>query len=283
MKTKAAFKSKEGKNQVLKLYDSLFEKWPVPHEKIYVNTEFGETYIIASGKNDSPPLVLLHGSGMNSIMWMGDVQEYSNDYRVYAIDIPGEPGRSDENQLPLEDRFYADWLNQVFKGLSIEKASVIGISLGAWLAVKFSINYPEKVSSLALLSPSGIGAQKKSFLLTAIAYTVLGKRGAEKLCYKVNGNRHIPETMLKYQLLIRENFNYRRETIPLFSDEELKRLTMPTMLFVGEKDIMLHSLSTAKRLGNLLPHASINVLPETGHTLVNLSDKISVFFKEHYQ
>ena len=65
----------------------------------------------------------------------------------------------------------------------------------------------------------------------------------------VNRNQNIPEVFLQYQKLIGENFNYRREIIPLYSDSELKQLTMPTILFVGEKDVIFHSTKTAKRLG----------------------------------
>ncbi|KIE45235.1 putative carboxylesterase domain protein [Clostridium argentinense CDC 2741] len=85
--------------------------------------------------------------------------------------------------------------------------------------------------------------------------------------------------MLKYQKLIEKNFNYRREIIPVFSDEELKKLTMPIELFVGEKDIMLHSLKIAKRLENLLPHANRNILLGAGHSIANLADKISTFLQ----
>ncbi len=49
---------------------------------------------------------------------------------------------------------------------------------------------------------------------------------------------------------------------------------MPTILFVGDKDITFHSIETARRLGNLLPHANINVLPGTGHVIINITDKI---------
>jgi pimeloyl-ACP methyl ester carboxylesterase len=83
--------------------------------------------------------------------------------------------------------------------------------------------------------------------------------------------------MLEYQKLIGKSFNYRREIIPLFADSEIERLTMPIALFVGEKDIMLHSAMTAKRLIGLLPHANVNIIPGAGHTLIDLTDKISDF------
>lgn len=263
------FKTNEGKNDVIKSYDRFLQKWALSYEKFYVNTRYGKTFIIAGGEKSNPPLILLHGSGMNSVMWLKDMKEYSKNYRVYAIDILGESGKSDENRPSLSGPYYAQWLKDVFKELSVERANVIGISLGAWLAIKFSVSYPEKVSKLVLICPSGVGSQKKSFIFKAMVYGFLGEKGIDKLYYKINGNQPIPEEMLKYQKLIGKSFNYRRETIPIFSDNELKLLTMPTVLFVGTKDIMLYSDKSARRLGGLLPHAEINIIDEAGHSNVN--------------
>ena len=99
----------------------------------------------------------------------------------------------------------------------------------------------------------------------------------EKLYRKISGNQPIPEEVLQYQMLIGKYFNFRREQIPLFSDCELKRLTMPLILFVGEKDIMFQSVKTAERLRKLLPQATINFLPGAGHALINLVDEINAF------
>ncbi|WP_238899948.1 MULTISPECIES: alpha/beta hydrolase [unclassified Clostridium] len=272
------FKTNEGKNDVIKFYDKFLQKLALSYEKFYVNTRYGKTFIIASGEKSNPPLILLHGSGMNSVMWLRDIKEYSKTYRVYAIDMLGEPGKSDENRPSLIGSSYAEWLKEVFENLSVERANIIGISLGAWLAIKFSVSYPEMASKLVLLCPSGVGPQKKSFIFKAIAYGILGEKGIDKLYYKVNGNQPIPEEMLKYQKLIGKSFNYRKETIPVFSDNELKLLTMPTVLFVGAKDIMLHSDKTARRLGNLLPHAQINISPKAGHSNVNDVNKIIEWF-----
>ena len=280
MKRTLAFKSPEGKNAVISFYDSLLGHWSLPNEKLYVNTRFGDTFIIASGEKEAPPLILLHGSAMNSIMWLGDAPVYARNYRVYAVDIPGEPGRSDEHQLPFRGPAFAEWLDDVFHALSIEKATLVGLSLGAWLALKFSVAYPEKVAKLVLLCPAGIGPQKVSFLISTAVHRLLGEKIRQRLFSKVNGNQSLPEVILTYQRLIDKNFNYRREIIPLFKDYELKRLTMPTALFVGEKDTIFHSAKTAERLGRLLPQASVNMLPGAGHALINLVDRISLFLSE---
>ncbi len=277
MKTKFAFRSPEGKAAVLAFYDAILAHWVSPNEKFYVDTRYGPTFVIAAGEKTAPPLILLHGSAMNSVMWMGDAAEYSKNYRVYAIDIPGEPGRSDEKQLPFIGPAFAEWMYDVLDALSIEKASFIGMSLGAWLAAKFAVNYPEKVEKLVLLCPGGIGPQKVSFLVSSALHRILGDKIMSRMFRKVNMDESIPEVFLTYQKLVGENFNYRREIIPLFSDAELKRLSMPAALYVGAKDVIFHSEKSAKRLGALLPHAKIHVLPEAGHAVINITDKISDF------
>lgn len=279
MEKHIVFKTQEGKNDVIRHYDLFLEKWALAYEKLYVNTRYGKTFIIASGEKSNPPLILLHGSGMNSVMWLRDMQEYSHNYRVYAIDILGEPGKSDEKRPSLNGSYYAEWLKDVFDNLLLKKSNVVGISLGAWMAIKFSVSYPERVSKLALLCPSGVGPQNKSFIFKAMVHGIFGEKGIDKLYYKVNGNQPIPEEMLKYQKLIGKNFNYRREKIPIFSDNELKQLTMPIVLFVGAKDIMLYSNKSARRLGGLLPHAEINIYAEAGHSNVNDVNKIIAWLK----
>lgn len=272
-----AFKSKEGKEEVLKYYDFLLTKGSVEHEKIMVNTSYGETFIIAMGKKELPSLILLHGSGMNSSMWIKEMEEYSKTHRVYAVDMPGEPGKSDENQLPFGGDEFSNWLNDVFNELFIEKASIVGISLGAWLGTKFAIRYSDKVDKLILLCPAGIGHQKKSFIFKFLFYSIFGEKGIDKLYYKINGDKPIPEIMLNYQKLIAKHFNFRKVTIPIFTDNELRKLTMPVALFVGGKDVMLHSEKTANRLGSLLNHAEINFIQEEGHSIINQGNEIRKF------
>jgi pimeloyl-ACP methyl ester carboxylesterase len=274
LKNNKAFKTQQGRDEVLKYYDMLMEKLTIPYEKLNINTRHGNTFLIAAGDVSAPPMVLLHGSSMNSIMWVSDILKYYKKYRVYALDIPGEAGRSDERQLSFTTSDFDDWLYDVFKELSITKAVVIGASLGGWLAAKFAIRYPEKIDKLVLLCPAGIGTQNKKIIFVALFYMLLGEKGMRKLFKVINGNVDMPEVMLKFQMLIGKNFNIRKEHIPIFSDDEIRRLTMPVFLFVGAKDIMLHSIETADRMKNLVPKAKINILPEGGHSIINLTDEI---------
>jgi pimeloyl-ACP methyl ester carboxylesterase len=274
-----AFKTIEGRNAVYKVYDTFLDSMRIPYEQVNVDTRFGKAFVIATGKKDAPILILLHGSGINSVMWLEDMEKYSKYYRVYAVDLQGEPGKSDDKQLPFEGPDFNNWLHDVFVGLSIQKASIVGISLGAWLALKFAIANPQKVDKLALLCPAGVGPQKTSFAYISLFYILLGEKGLERLYRKVNGGKSIPQAIMDYQKLIGKNFNFRRERIPLFTDAELSRLTMPSLIFVGQTDIMFHSLKTAQRFRNLVPNAKVVVLQDAGHTLIGLTDDILAFLQ----
>ncbi|MDF2543532.1 MAG: Ndr family protein, partial [Herbinix sp.] len=145
MKNNNAYKTQRGRDEIFKYYDMLLEKLTIPYKKLNFPTRHGNTFVIAAGEISAPPMILLHGSSMNSCMWISDIKKYCLTYRVYALDIPGEAGRSDEKQLPFTTSDLDDWLFDVFNVLSIDKAVLMGASLGAWLSAKFAIKYPEKI------------------------------------------------------------------------------------------------------------------------------------------
>jgi len=278
--TNTAFKTAEGKNAVYKAYDTFLGSMRIPYEPVYIETRFGKAFAIAAGSKDAPALILLHGSGMNSAMWIKDMETYSKYYRVYAVDLQGEPGKSGDKQLTFEGADFDNWLFDVFAGLSIPKASIVGISLGAWLALKFAIANPRMAEKLVLLCPAGVGPQKTSFAFMSLFFMLFGEKGLERLYRKVNGGKPLAKEILDYQKLIGKNFNFRRERIPIFADDELSRLTMPSLLIVGKKDVMFHSLKTAQRFRNLVPNAKVAVLQDAGHTLVGLADEIFAFLRQ---
>ena len=277
MKNQQIFKSEAGKKAILERYDSVLNQWPLPYETMNISTRYGQTFVMACGDPLAPPLVLLHGSSSNSAMWIGDVVEYCRRYRVYALDIPGEPGKSEAVRFDLKEPDPAAWLQEVFAGLHIDRAVLLGISLGGWLALKFATTCPEQVEKLVLLCPAGVAPQKTSFILQTVALMFFGQWGIERLIKIVNGSQSIAVEALEYTRLIADNFNPRIETIPIFSDEDLGKLRMPVLLIVGEKDALLPSKKTAARLSRLLPDLTAVVLPDKGHVLINFAPQIMEF------
>lgn len=272
-----AFKTEEGKTAVLTYYQMLREQIRIPREELTIPTVYGDTFILAAGDKKAPPLILLHGSSMNSAMWIRDIETFSQHFRVYAPDLPGEPGQSSEEQLPFETMDYVYWLNDVFAALAIDQANLAGISLGGWLAARFACHFPEKINKLALLCPAGIGGQNLAFKEIALTLLPKGEEGINELFRMINGDKPLPEVMLNYQKLIAAVFNSRMEVVPLLTDEQLRQLAMPSLLIIGAKDIMLNSSETAARYGQLLPDSQILILPDAGHSLTGLSGQITGF------
>lgn len=280
MKTKPVYKSIEGKKSIIHHYESILTQWPVPHETLNIKTNYGNTFVIACGDKSYDPIILLHGSSTNSAMWMGDVVKLSQKYRVYAVDIIGEPGKSDENRPDMKETHYAKWIDEVLNTLNINKAVIMGNSLGGWMALSFATYKPERVEKLVLLAPSGVTPAKISFLFRVIPLLVLGQKGIERLNRIVYGNQDIPKEVLEFGNLVMKNFNPRVGSLPVFTDEELQKLTMPTLFLGGEKDALLPSKKIADRLNKLLSNVKSVVLKDTNHALLDVVDKVISFLQD---
>jgi len=261
------YKSEAGRQAIEAFYRKVLARWPVTNEHVSVRTRHGETLVIACGPIDGPPVLLLHGSGANSAVWIRDVAEWAKHYRVYAVDVIGEPGLSAQSRPPLRSGAYVDWLDDVYQHLGLTSASLIGVSLGGWLALGYAVKRPTRVASLTLLSPAGIGVRKKLFMAKAMLMLLLGKRGVDKAWSAASGKAPIAGPMADYVRLIFENFRPRREAPPIFTDAELRALSLPIQVVVGADDAMLHATQTRDRVTRLLPQAEMIWLDGAGHML----------------
>lgn len=274
------YTSDEGRRELRRRYQELLTRWPVASERLRVPTREGETFVIASGPRDAPPLLLLHGSGTTCVMWMGDVATWARQFRVYAVDLIGEPGLSAPSRPPLDSEAYALWLDDVLDGLGLSRVSLVGASLGGWMAVDYAIRRPDRVDRLALLCPGGIGRQKAGFAFRALLLLLLGERGRRRVLDLVmgeapSGGGHA--TYLGYASQISRHFRPRRERLPVFGDEALAGLTMPVLVIVGGRDVMLDSRDTERRVRRLVRHASVRFLPDAPHGLRGQSEPILAF------
>jgi pimeloyl-ACP methyl ester carboxylesterase len=115
-KTLPIFATPEGRSAYLEAYQAMLDLWPVPFEQIYLSTKYGTTDVNACGPAQAPPLILLHAAGLSSTAWFMNVGDLSRDYRVYAVDVIGDAGKSVADQV-MEDRFeYSEWLTDLPKG-----------------------------------------------------------------------------------------------------------------------------------------------------------------------
>jgi len=136
-------------------YDRVLAKWPQPVGSLDVATSFGTTRVHACGPAGADPVLLLHSGGATSTVWYATVPALLPAHRVYAPDRIGDTGRSVPNGRPVrrvEDLM--DWLDEVVTGLGLDRVALVGHSYGAWLALRYALHAPGRVSRLALLDPT---------------------------------------------------------------------------------------------------------------------------------
>lgn len=282
------FRSAEARQAVLDGQRSFFERWPDPTES-WVPTRQGDTFLATCGPPNGEPIALLHGAGFNSSAWTADVAAWATTHQVVAVDVIGEPGRSAESRPQFETDAYALWLDDVLDALDIPNAAFVGASLGGWLAFDYAMRRPERVNRLAALVPAGIGRQRLVPLL-ALLFAPFGKPGRRGATDFVLGPRpelpqdpdlaELQHAMRDYLFLVQRSYRPRRNTLPVFSDDQIKRLAMPVLVITGAKDRLIDASDTARRLAVLLPDAKVDLRPHVGHIPTDYATAIHDFLRE---
>lgn len=279
---KAIYRTPAGEQAIMAYYDRILTEWPDSTESLYVDTRHGRTHVLARGQKDAPPLVLLHGAGSNALAWGGDVPEFARHFRVYAVDTPGEPGRSCHGRISWKGEGIVEWLHDVVEGLNPSapdaQTRLAGISQGAYIALRFATAKPERVQALALLAPGGVSPARPGFLVRGITYGVFGRRGIEALTRSVMGGGQIPQEATDFMNLIFTHFRSRMDAQPLITDAALRRLTMPVLLMAGTRDAIFDSSKTVARFERLVEGADVRLLPGEGHALIDVAETLVPFY-----
>ena len=276
---RSIYKSDTGRAAVHAIYRRALERWPSANIQLMVPTRQGETFVIASGPPDAPPLVLFHGSGANSSIWMREVAAWGREHRLYAVDMIGEPGFSAPARPSLASDAYASWLDDVWNGLSLKQASIVGVSLGGWLALDYAVRRPERVAALSLISPSGVGRQNHAALLKAGVLLACGSWGRRRALGLVSGGHEVPREVADFVLAVFQHFRPRLERLPLFTDPQLAALTMPVQLIVGGHDALIRSSETRARMARLVHDLHPIYVEGGGHILHGHTDAVQDFLR----
>ena len=271
MKT-SVFKTEEGRDKVRACYNRILGAFPF--EQKYVETALGRTFILTAGHSSNPPVILLHGSCSNSAFWFPEIMALSTQFRVYAVDIIGEAGNSEEYRPDLTSDAFALWMKDVLNALSLERAVLIGNSLGGWMALKFATAYPDRVSKLILIASAGLAQIRPQFL--ANAEQARQKDGTVPVNPTIIGEQSISKEVLDFMNLIVESYNPIQD-LPVYADEELQRLNMPVLFVDGEEDVIIDAEKSAQKLACLIPSTEIHLRPNCGHMVTNAIEYIIPF------
>jgi pimeloyl-ACP methyl ester carboxylesterase len=103
---------------------------------------------------DGPDVLLLHGLGGAKSSFFDTAATLSQRYRVHALDLPGFGASSKPMTAPYTARWFAETVLETMDTLGIERAHVVGNSMGGRIAIELGLRHPERVTSLGLLCPA---------------------------------------------------------------------------------------------------------------------------------
>jgi pimeloyl-ACP methyl ester carboxylesterase len=269
----SVFRSAEGEAQYHAAYEAVLKEWPVPYEELFIPTRLGETHVIASGPKDATPLALLHPAGGGGVIWVRNVGPLSQHYRTYAIDTISEPNKSHLTR-PISIRgqrqVFADWMTDLFDGLHVEQAHIVGNSFGGFLALNTALYLPERVKKVALISPAAtfvpIPAWAWHFMPANAIGPIIGSKrmllGAYDWIWQ-----DFPREGSVFQLRAVTALTGRpRHWSPsVFSDEELCKIHTPILLLIGDHEVIYKPERAIKRATRLVFGLKAEIVPNANH------------------
>jgi pimeloyl-ACP methyl ester carboxylesterase len=282
----SAFKTPEGEAAYLSAYDAAMKLWLVPYEEIQIPTRFGMTHVVASGPEDAPALVLLHGYFVTLTMWIPNIADFSRDYRVYAIDVMGQPGKSipDLDEPIREVADFVAWLDETLNGLNLDRITMVGMSFGGWLALNLAMSAPDRLDKLVLLSPAAsFQPIVKQFGLRGMLVGIFPTRFTTDSLMGWMGFKDTPDDTVTRNLLDlfylgMKHFRLPMETMRImpsvFSDEELRALHVPVLLLIGEGEVIYDPAKALARARQLIPNFEGELVPQSSHDMCSSQHQI---------
>jgi len=268
------FKTEAGRARFAAAYDAVVREWPVAHQDLDVPTRLGPTHVIASGEVEAPPLVLLPSFAGGATVWRLNAEALSRHFRVYAVDVIGQPGKSRAIRRLRNRRDYADWYADLLDGLGISRASVVGCSFGGFLALSQAMLTPERVDRLVLISPAG------SFvgLSWGFVYAMRVKGPVLRLARRLTRSRHTPSLADLTRRLPRDRLwgaliGTTMKEAPkvsiinaaVFTRSELAKVRAPTLLIIGDQETLYQPQATLDLARGRMPSLKAALVAGADH------------------
>jgi pimeloyl-ACP methyl ester carboxylesterase len=124
-----------------------------------VRTRSGHLSVLEAGTGD--PVVAIHGLGATKASFLPTVAALADRFRVIAVDLPGFGESGKPLGAPYDARFFAAAVAELLDALGLERAHLIGNSLGGRVALEAGLRHPDRVERLALLAPSMAWRRKR--------------------------------------------------------------------------------------------------------------------------
>jgi pimeloyl-ACP methyl ester carboxylesterase len=251
---------------------------------------YRRAYLMAGPRlGTAPVLWLIHGIGDSSRTWDGVLPLLANEHTVIAPDLLGH-GASDKPRADYSIGGFANGMRDLQVVLGIERATIVGHSLGGGVAMQFAYQFPERVERLVLVASGGLGAEVNPLLRAAALpgasyaiaasstpavrravvglarrltrFGVLDRNDVEDVAVIWEGLRD-EATRKAFLRTLRAVIDVRGQAVTSH-DRLYLASDVPVLLIWGDRDPMV-PVSHAARACEALPHAQLSIVPHSGH------------------
>jgi pimeloyl-ACP methyl ester carboxylesterase len=308
------YKSAEGYAALMAWYDRALASLPIALETRIIPTPYAATHALTLGEG-SQPVVMIQGFGASAPLWKNQLPALAPHFRIYALDVPGHPGRSEGRVLSLLDDSYARWLVSALDALKLDSAHLVGVCLGGWIAMRTAIHAPERVRSLTMLSPVGL-ARFKVFLRSGVPVILNLGRDVEKpgerllrmafapprsgLEFDRDVARALMLVLKHYDVSALAGFDGARpglrdlatsvKTLNRFIQPEpvetLRQISAPTLLMVGEHEAIFDPRAAIRRAKRGIARLDAEIVANAGHAAIydqpdHVNARLIAFLRAH--
>jgi pimeloyl-ACP methyl ester carboxylesterase len=260
------FKSKEGKKEILSLYDKKLESLNIDYEYLTVETSFGTTNIIATRDPVNPPIILVHGSNGCAPIALETYANLHKEFRVFAVDVLAQPNKSAETRLSMKDDSYGRWMNEIIADLKIESVTMAGFSFGGLIILK-TLEYDEgKIKEVYLSAPAYIvnGNPLKAIFRVFIPMKRYMKTKNVKYVEKFLSHLFTDRDEFAIEFLSNVFLEFEMDftPVPVIDAKAAKEITTPITLFAAQNDLLFPGNKMIKRATKIFPSLRKSMLIE---------------------
>jgi 3-oxoadipate enol-lactonase len=235
------------------------------------NTSY-DTY----GKASGLPVVFIHGFPFSQDMWKPQLAALSLDYWVVTYDVRGH-GESEVGDGQYTVEFFVDDLLALLDHLKIEKAVVVGLSMGGYIALRAIERNPERFRALALCDTRSESDTDETKLKRATNIKLLKQEGVKKFAEGFVKGVFAPQTFESKPGTVRLMQEIIERMSPLAitgtllalaartdTTASLSKIKVPTLILVGESDTVT-PVSAAQSMHGKIKGSELHVIPRAAH------------------
>lgn len=287
------YKSPEVKEQLRAVTERMREQIPGAKTDHYIETSFGETYVLEMGNPEQETLVLLHGGMANHAVILSVMRHLVGHYHLIIPDLPGHAGWSTEEAIDPMGDDSGRWLVEVLNKFQIERCHFMGQSYGCFVINRLIALAPNRIDRAFLMVPAGFILMSAWTVITRFLLwgVLLGITGKDRYLFRILDCFFTERPQGEMANLFRLTMTGMKPMSAkhkLVVPEETAGFSRPLHILGCEHDIAVDPQALQERVSEVYTHAQLEVLPGSKHspplddeTLQMLAHKVRNFLSKH--